>query len=109
VKSSEFGLAVADSKDKIAIYTSNKVLHIIPKEKIHSCELNLNTKTIVTTKSKTPIVSWNSLENTKGTMTNQIQSASLKITVDDLDTPFFKLTFQQLEVAEKYDALIRLV
>lgn len=42
-------------------------------------------------------------------MTNQFQNAILRITVDDLETPFFKLTFFDLEIAEKYDALIRLI
>lgn len=66
LRSPEFGLAIADDKNKIAVYTSSRILHIIPKEKIYSCELNINNKTIVTTKSKTPVVSWNTLENTKG-------------------------------------------
>ena len=107
--STEFGLAISDDKDSIAIFTDQRIMHVFQKEKIHSCELNINNKTIVNTKSKIPVVTWNTLENTKGTMTNQFESAVLKITVDDIETPFFKLKFSDLGIAEKYDALIRLV
>ena len=109
VKPPEYGLAIFDSKDQIAVFTSNRTMHFIPKEIIVSCELTINNKTIVSTESKTPEVSRNTLDDTRSTMTNQFQTATLKITVDDVSTPFFELCFSDLEIAEKYNALIKIV
>ncbi|MEO7961173.1 MAG: hypothetical protein ABIR19_06495 [Ginsengibacter sp.] len=107
LKPPDYGLAIFDNKDQIAVFTSNRGMHFIPREKIDSCELTINYKTIEPAKSTTPDVRGNTPDITGVAVTNEFQSATLNITVDDLSTPFFTLSFLDLEIAEKYHALIK--
>lgn len=107
IRPPEYGLAIFDSKNQIAVFTSDRIMHFVPKEKIHSCELTINKETIEPAKAKTPAVPGNAPDSTGGAMMDEFQSGTLNITVDDLATPVFTLFFLDLEIAKKYNALIK--
>ena len=109
VKPPGFGLAIFDSLDQIAVFTSDRTMYFIPKEKLQACELTISYVPVVSTKPTTPAASRDTVDSTTDTITEQSQSATLTITVDDVSTPFFKLSFSDIKLAEKYTALIKIV
>ena len=102
-------LAISDDKQSIAYINSKKEINIIPKNQVFSCELTINNSTTVAATSKAPIASWNTIAKTQSTMTNTFQNARLKIIIDDISNPLIELIFTDLALANKIEALIKLV
>ncbi|HRN92981.1 MAG TPA: hypothetical protein PLS87_11210 [Ferruginibacter sp.] len=102
-------LAVSDKKDCIAIMNEARIFKIIPAKNIVKSELIINNDTKLESVSKAPIVTWNTVAKTKSTMKNQFANATLKISIDDIESPLFKFTFSDPELADKYYALLNVV
>ena len=107
IRPPEYGLAIFDNQEQIAVFTAARVMHFIPKEKIISCELTINYKTHESVESETPSVAVDIPHTLEEPLTSEFQEAILSITLDDVQTSLFTLPFSDLKLAEKYKALIK--